>query len=84
MMGDGEGKEELLLLGEINDADAAPASRFLDGFSAETSRERRAHVCALLYTRGSRLEGGYFFNDILILCLEVTRFIIVQPRLPMG
>ena len=67
MMGDGEGKEELLL-GEINDADAAPPralSRRLLGRDVEGAP--RAYMRTPLYARSG--GGGIFFRW---LCLEVT------------
>tara|TARA_B100000073_G_scaffold127778_1_gene104563 strand:- start:79 stop:369 length:291 start_codon:yes stop_codon:yes gene_type:complete len=63
MMGDGEGKEELLLLGEINDADAAPASRAFSTASRQRRRENAARMYAHSFIRaGAGWRGGFFFT----------------------
>jgi len=62
--GDGEGKEELLL-GEINDADAAPASRAFSAASRQRRRENAERMYAHSFARaGAGGRGGIFFNDM--------------------
>ena len=72
MMGDGEGKEELLLLGEINDADAAPASRAFSTASRQRRRENAARMYAHSFIRAGAGGKGVDFFSRWILCLEVT------------